>query len=192
MKNGRWQPAPPTGGDHPEAQAIGRHGIDLSLARPVLAGLIRYPARIAPHVETLGALRFDDAALGRLVIAIVDAAIANRALDTDALRTILAEAGFEDLVGELLRADATPYSFTRKDGDPGRACADLDEAIAILVTRPEVDEALIAATAAAMRFDDGAWERQAALVKEQQALELRLANLCQANEDARTTGLEDN
>jgi DNA primase len=43
-----------------------------------------------------------------------------------------------------------------------------------------------------MRFDDGAWERQAALVKEQQALELRLANLCQANEDARTTGLEDN
>ena len=192
MKNGRWQPAPPTGGDHPEAQAIGRHGIDLSLARSVLAGLIRYPARIARHVETLGALRFDDNALGPLALAMVDAAIANRALDTDALRTILREAGFDNLVGELLRADATPYSFTRKGGDPGRACGDLDEAIAILVTRPEVDDALIIATAAAMRFDDGAWERQAALVKERQALELRLANLCQANEDARTTGLEDN
>ena len=192
MRNGRWQPPVPTGGDHPEAQAIGRHGIDLSLAKPVIAGLIRHPGRIAHHIETLGALRFSDGPLATLVATMMDAAIATNPLDTITLRTILQESGAGDLVGELLRADTTPYSFTRASSDEIRAVADLDEAIAILVTRPEIDSALAAATAAAMRFDDGAWERQSELVMAQQALEARLANLCQANEDARTTGLEDN
>lgn len=41
-------------------------------------------------------------------------------------------------------------------------------------------------------FTDAAFERQVALVKEKQALELRLANLVQANEDARAFGSEDN
>ena len=42
-------------------------------------------------------------------------------------------------------------------------------------------------------FDwDGAFERQIALVKEQQALDARLANLVQANEDARVFSAEGN
>ena len=192
---GRWRPAPPTGGDHPKAQAIRQSGIDPALAKPVLAGLIRHPSEIARHIEVIGALKFSGGALGALFAAMVDAVVADPALDSAGLRTILATSGYDPIVRDLLRADATPYSFTRKEIDPDRARADLDEAIAILAARPEVDSALQEATRAAMRFEDGAWERQAALVIERQALEARLANLCQANEDdrtdGRTTGLED-
>ncbi|MBX9858933.1 MAG: DNA primase [Sphingomonas sp.] len=191
MKNGKWRPAPPTGGDHPMAQAIRANGIDPALAKPVLAGLIRQPSEIARHFDVLGALKFAGGALGALFAAMVDAVVSDPTLDSAALRTILASSGFDPIVRDLLRADATPYSFTRKEIDIDRARADLDEAIAILAARPEVDSALKEATLAAMRFEEGAWERQAALVIERQALEARLANLCQANEDERTTGLED-
>lgn len=148
-------------------------------------------AEIARHVEVLGSLRFAGGALGRLFEAVVDVAIEDQALDSERLRTILANSGFDQMATDLLRADATPYSFTQKMAAPGRASADLGEAISILVARPEVDGALADATAAlAMRFSEEAFERQVALVKEQQALEARLANLCQANEDARTLDTE--
>ena len=190
-RGGKWRPAPPVGGDHPIAQAIRQHGIDPALAKPVLAGLIRHPGEIMRHLDVLGALQFAGGAPGALFAAMIEAAMSDPTLDSDALRTILASAGFDPIVRDLLRADATPYSFTRKEADRDRARTDLDEAIAILAARPEVDSALEAATLAAMRFEDGAWERQAALVIERQALAARLANLCQANEDERTTGLED-
>ena len=84
-----------------------------------------------------------------------------------------------------------PYSFAQAVADPVRARADLDEAIAILVARPEVDAALAEATRAMQAYlSDDAFERQVALVKERQALELRLANLMQANEDARVGDTE--
>jgi hypothetical protein len=80
--------------------------------------------------------------------------------------------------------DAEMYSAIIKD---------LDEAIAILIARPEVDALLAEATSAMQaRFTDEAFERQVALVREKQALELRLANLCQAHEDARLSGPEGN
>jgi DNA primase len=86
-----------------------------------------------------------------------------------------------------------PYSFTRATGDHIRAREDLDEAIAILIARPEVDAQLARATQAMQaRFTDEAFERQVALVREKQALEMRLANLCQSNEDARSLGSEGN
>ena len=86
-----------------------------------------------------------------------------------------------------------PYSFTRKSADENKAREDLDEAIAILVSRPEVDAALAEATSVMQaHFTDEAFERQVALVNEQQALKARLANLVQATEDARALGTEDN
>ena len=41
------------------------------------------------------------------------------------------------------------------------------------------------------RFTDEAFARQVALLNEQRALDERLANLVQANEDARALGTED-
>ena len=77
--------------------------------------------------------------------------------------------------------------------DPVRAREDLDEAIAVLVAGPEVAAALESATAAMQAdFTADAFARQVAAVKEKQALELRLANLVQASEDARALGSEGN
>ena len=84
-----------------------------------------------------------------------------------------------------------PYSFTQTAADPDRARADLDEAIAILVARPEVDIALAEATATMQaHLSEEAFERQVALVMDRRALDERLANLVQANEDARAMGPE--
>ena len=184
-----WKP--PVGGDHPRARAVQSGGIDPLLAKAVLAGLIRHPAEIARHMEVLGALRLADGALGRLFAAVVDLALEEAALDTPRLLTILAKSGFEEVASGLLRADTMPYSFTQPHAEPGRAEEDLDEAITILVARPEVDAALARATAEMQaRFSEPAFERQVSLVQEQQALKLRLANLVQQNEDARTLGPE--
>ena len=154
-------------------------------AKAVVAGLIRHPAQIARHLEVLGSLQLADGALGRLFEAVVDVALADRQLDSAGIRTILAKSGFNDIANDLLRADTLPFSFTRKDGDhEARAMADLDEAIAVLVTRPAVDAALAEATAALQAgLDETAFERQVALVQEQQALKARLANLVLADED---------
>lgn len=187
-----WRPAPlPVTAD---AKAVRAAGIDRVLAKAVLAGLIRHPAEIARHVEVLGSLKLgakesEGGALGRLFEAVVDLALEDQALDSDRLVTILAKSGFESIASDLLRADTMPYTFTQKTGDAVRAREDLDEAIAILIARPEVDAMLAEATSAMQaRFTDDAFERQVALVREKQALDARLANLVQSNEDARALG----
>ncbi len=192
-KNGRWQQPAPTGGDHPHAQGVKSGGIDPILAKAVLSGLIRHPSQITRHVETLWSLKLVGGALGRLFEAVVDLAIEDRALDSGGLRTILDLSGFDQMVADLLRADATACSFNLAGTDLARAYADLDEAIAILVARPEVDEALAAATTElGLCFSDEAFEKQLALLKEQHALAERLANLMQANQDADTLKAEGN
>jgi DNA primase len=187
----KW--VPPLAPVTEDAKAVRAAGnIDRVLAKAVLAGLIRHPAEIARHMEVLGSLRMADGALGRLFEAVVDVALEDRALDSARLVTILRNSGFEAVARDLLRADTMPYSFTQSTGDATRARDDLDEAIAILVAQPEVDAALADATSAMQaRFTDEAFERQVALVREKQALELRLANLVQSNEDARAFESED-
>ena len=190
-RQGKWKP--PTAPVTAEAKAFRAAGIDRVLAKAVLAGLIRHPAEIARHMEVLGGLELVDGALGRLFAAVVDVALEDQTLDSVRLVTILAKSGFDAVASDLLRADTMPYSFTRSDGDPVRARTDLDEAIAIMVARPEVDLALAEATATMQAaFTDAAFERQVALVREKQALELRLANLVQSTEDARAFGPEGN
>ena len=192
-----WKAPPGPVGD--AAKGVRAGGIDRILAKAVLAGLIRHPAEIARHMEVLGSLKLaanePGGALARLFEAVVDLAVednaSGHALDSADLRTILAKSGFDRMASDLLRADQLRCSFTEKDGDPVRARADLDEAIAILVARPEIDAALEEATAS-MRTNvsDEAFERQVSLVKEQQALDARLANLVQSNEDARSFSTE--
>jgi DNA primase len=190
----KWTPPPAPVTE--DAKRFRAAGIDRVLAKAVLAGLIRHPAEIARHMEVLGGLRLADGALGRLFEAVVDVALEDArhagTLDSRRLVTILARSGFENVAHDLLRADTMPYSFTRSIADETQAREDLDEAIAILIARPEVDAALAEATSAMQaRFTEEAFERQVALVNEQRALDERLANLVQANEDARALGPED-
>ncbi|MDH7973165.1 DNA primase [Sphingomonas sp. AR_OL41] len=189
QKNGRWAPPVPIGGNHPAAQGIRAGGIDRVLAKAVLAGLINHPTEIARHMDVLDRLKQADGALGQLFKAVVDFAIEEQALDSARLVTILASSGFDDVTGDLLRADRA--TFAPKGADEARARADLDEAIHILVSRPEIDAELAEATAALMRnYTDEAFERQVSLVKDKQALDARLANLVQSDEDARALGTE--
>ena len=179
----KWVPPLPPATS--QAKAVRAAGIDRLLAKAVLAGLIRHPAEIARHMEVLGSLKLADGALGRLFEAVVDLALEDRALDSQRLITILASSGLGQITTDLLRADATPYSFTLDGAEPERASADLDEAIAIMVARPEVDAALAQATSELeISTSDEAFQRQMELLREQRALELRLANLIQANNDA--------
>ena len=181
-QRGGWRPPEPPPSE--EARQIAE-GIDLKLAERVVAGLIRHPAQITRHLEVLGLLQLAGGELGPMFEALVDAALSDRQLDSAAIRTILASSGFNDIATRLLRADRTPFSFTVENGvDEARAVADLDEAIAVLVTRPAVDAALAEATAALQAgLDETAFERQVALVQEQEALKARLANLVLADED---------
>jgi DNA primase len=180
----KWvPPLPPVTSQAKAVSAAGK--IDRLLAKAVLAGLIRHPTEIARHMEVLGSLKLADGALGRLFEAVVDLALEDRALDSQRLITILGSSGLGQITTDLLRADATPYSFTQDGAEPERASADLDEAIAIMVARPEVDAALAQATSELeMSTSDEAFQRQMELLREQRALELRLANLIQANNDA--------
>jgi DNA primase len=180
----KWvPPLPPVTSQAKAVRAAGK--IDRLLAKAVLAGLIRHPTEIARHMEVLGSLKLADGALGRLFEAVVDLALEDRALDSQRLITILGSSGLGQITTDLLRADATPYSFTQDGADPERASTDLDEAIAIMVARPEVDAALAQATSELeLSASDEAFRRQMELLREQRALEERLANLIQANNDA--------
>lgn len=83
-----------------------------------------------------------------------------------------------------MRADTLPFSFTRHDADAERACDDLNEAIAVMVTQPVVDAALAEATAALSRDgSEEAFTRQVALSRQRQELQARLANLMLAEEE---------
>jgi DNA primase len=185
---GGWKlPAAPVTED---AKAFLATGIDRVLAKAVLAGLIRHPVEIARHMEVLGPLQLIDGALGRLFEAVVDVALEDQKLDSGRLLTILARSGFNSVASDLLRADTMQFSFTQKAADPVRVRSDLDEAIAIMVARPEVDAALARVDKNEATLSAAAFERQMALVREKQALEVRLANLVQSNEDARALGTE--
>ncbi|GAA4775344.1 DNA primase [Stakelama sediminis] len=184
-RKGPWKPPEPPPSSI--ARNVNAGGIDRVLAKAILAGLIRHPAEIARHMEVLATLKLADGALGRLFEAVIDVALEDQALDGGKLRTILAKSGFESVAGELLRADTLAFSFTQANADEARAVADLNEAIAVLSARPAVDAALAQATATVQTaFTEEAFARQVALVKEQQMLEARLANLMLADEDGRT------
>jgi len=184
-KGGKWMPPlPPVTS---EAKAVRASGIDPVLAKAVLAGLIRHPAEIARHIEMLGSLRMAAGTLGRLFEVVVDLALEHQTLDSEGVLTILAKSGFDSVASDLLRADTLPFSFTQRTADAARAAADLNEAIAVLVAGPEVDQALADATAALQaEGSEAAFARQNALVREQQALRHRLANLVLADEDDET------
>lgn len=177
----RW--TPPVEPPSSTVQALSAGGIDRSLARAVVAGLIRHPVEIARHMEVLGSLRMVDGALGRLFEAVIDVALEDQALDSDRIRTILAKSGFDSLAGELLRADALPFSFTKAGGDAARARADLDEAIAILVAGPRLDAAIERATSEEATLSEDAFARQVALLQERSMLKARLANLVLDDKD---------
>lgn len=190
-----WKPRPQGGSrsfvqarrdDRPasaSARAVGAGGVQLSLARAILAGLIRYPERIAEHSEALLALPLDNLALQRLREALIDAAFSGEPLEAARLGPILAAAGVAEIAEEITHGGGLAFSFTRGDGDPERARRDLAVAIGALASRPELDAALAAATARLQEaFDDAAFAEQQRLAAARRQADEVLAELLQRDD----------
>jgi DNA primase len=141
QQRGGWKSAPaPTSA---AAKAVGGGGLPAEMLRAILAGLVRYPDLIADHAEMLADLPIASPHDVSLRDMLLHAAMANSALDSEGLGTILAAAGVElpRLSGGLA------FSFNRRDGEPERARRDLVLAIETLAARPGIEAALGAATA---------------------------------------------
>ncbi len=181
-----WQPGgPPRRGFVPhrpvsqQAKALASGGIDPRLLAAVFEGLLLFPEAIADHMEAIAALPVREAGLERLRAALLDAAMADGALDRERLHTILT-ASEAASPAERLRARRGPaFSFTRRDAEPERALRDLVLVIDTLAAQPRIDAALEAATARLMKEDgdEAAFREQQRLLRARGEAERQLAGL---------------
>lgn len=175
---------PPPRPASPRAKTIGRSGIDVTVARAVIAGLVLHPALAIAHAEALTDLPLDDSTLERIRDTLLDAAFSGRSLEGENATSILAEAGLGPAAEELCRTNGLAFSFLRGDADPSRARRDLGEAIDVLVTRPVIEQALAEATRAfGDTTDEAAFAEQQRLTREKQDVERRLMDLMQPDGD---------
>ncbi|MEQ1726030.1 MAG: DNA primase [Sphingopyxis sp.] len=164
--------------------------IDASLCDAILAGLLRYPMRIAPHIELLSHLAIAEREGAALLNEMIDAALTHEGLDNHALLAILEGTSVYNKAQQLLRADGMSFSFTRsldraadQNGAKAQALRDLDEVIATAVAWPQVNAALAAATDA-MRdaMDVASFAEQQRLLRVKAELAGRLAGLAETPE----------
>jgi DNA primase len=174
-------PPQPTSDD---ARSIGRIGIDPTMARAIIAGLILHPEAATDHAQALAGLALGDPMLERVRDVLVTAAFGGT-LESGDTRHILAEAGLGRAAEELRHTIGLAFSFLRSDADPERARRDLGEAIDVLVTRPQIDKALAEATRAfAVDTDEAAFAEQQRLAAERREIERRLMDLMQPDAGA--------
>jgi len=184
----RWTPGgrfvPPSRPTSPEARALGRTGLGGQLGRAVLQGLVRFPAMIGEHADSIHMLPLAEPGLRRIRDILLESAMTYAELDPEALNTILAERGGESLLGALGRKRGLGFSFTRRDADPERARRDLVLAIETLAARPGLDAALEAATARLKdEGDEAAFAEQTRLLRARDEADKELATLFEAGGD---------
>ena len=164
--------------------SVGRIGLSPELGRAVLQGLVRFPALIGAHADSIAELPLGEGTLARLRSLLLEAAMTNAALDQQALDTRLAADGGAAVVEELGRKRGLGFSFTRRDAEPERACRDLALVIETLAARPGLDAALAAATARLKdEGDDAAFREQQRLLQARGEADTQLATLIEADGD---------
>ena len=157
---------------------VGRIGIDPGMAAAVIAGCIRYPAVLHDHVEQVAMFAIGDRALGRLRDTIVEYALGNASLDSEALQTTLAASEHQPLVAKLLRADRTSFSFNQRDADPARAFREFEGVLMMLVDKGVLENAFAQATdELKAEITEERLARQAHLREAIQEVDNRLASL---------------
>lgn len=146
-----------------------------ALSAAILAGLIRFPAEIARHAEALARCpaldpRFD---------VLLDASDHGQALESDALATILARQG--QAMPSPADYGGLRFGFLSPDLAPTQACAELAQAVELLVERPALETALAAATERLNReFTDEAYAEQQRLLKRKLEFDARLGQMASA------------
>lgn len=143
-----------------------------ALAAAVLAGLIRWPAQIARHAETLAGMSGIDPRFGILA----DYCDAGQPLESTEVFTILAKYGMT--APEAGHYSGMRFGFLDEAATAQDAAAELDQAIELLVERPALDRALASATA---RFEqelsDDAYAEQQRLLKRKLEFDRRLVQM---------------
>ena len=147
-----------------------------ALSAAVLAGLLRRPGEIAAHAEVLARA----AAFDPRFAALLDALDAEGPLESEALSTILAQQGMA--VPEATDYAGLRFGFLNSDIEPELASAELRQAIALLVERPELLAALADATERCTlgASDDDfaqAWADQQRILKRKLEFDARLRQM---------------
>ncbi|OGS56497.1 MAG: DNA primase, partial [Erythrobacter sp. RIFCSPHIGHO2_12_FULL_63_10] len=125
-----------------------------ALATAVIAGLLRHPGQIGVHAEALGRLARLDPKTAPVVESLFEFA---ETLDSHGASAISGAQGLP------APPDQNRYTFLRDGTSPVDACAELAEAVSLLVEKPALEAAMAAATA---RFGDdpeGSFAEQARL-----------------------------
>ena len=140
-----------------------------TLGRAVVAGLLRHPAQISRHVDALARYRPGDANMAQAIETLLDSA---ESLEINGDDTITLSERLETLPDTNAR-----FTFLMEGQDPQAAAEDLAEAVALLVDRPALEEALAASTA---RFESSLEDADFA---EQQRIRRLLAEFDQRLKD---------
>jgi DNA primase len=146
-----------------------------ALSAAIIAGLVRFPAEIARHADALARCpgldpRFD---------LLLDASDHGQALESKGLGTILADQG--QAVPIPKDYGGMRFGFLSPDTTPAQACAELAQAVELLVERPALEAALAEATERLNReFTDEAYAEQQRLLKRKLEFESRLGQMASA------------
>ncbi|MBT2133805.1 DNA primase [Croceibacterium sp. LX-88] len=151
-----------------------------TLAQAVVAGLVRHPDQIARHAEALLGLTAHEPKLAGAVETLLEL---SDTLEAGRNRTISAP-GIQ-----TPPPDNAPYSFLVEGTDPQAAREELAEAVALLVEKPALEAAIVAATARFETDPEGAFAEQQRLRERKLEIESRLGHM--ARKRAAAAALQD-
>ena len=138
------------------------------LATAVIAGLANYPDQILRHAEALGRFAAHDPASAPAIDLLIETAETLEPGDTSPISAV---------VGTKAPPDNTRFAFLREGMDPIAVREDLAEAVSLLVERPALEAALLAATARFETDAEGAFAEQQRLLKRKLEFERRLGQM---------------
>ncbi|MGB3796699.1 MAG: DNA primase [Alteraurantiacibacter sp.] len=138
------------------------------LTSAVLNGLARFAGEIHRHADALLTLEKGDAQLAQAVNFLLDHA------------EELEASGNLPISGQDIlppAPDNTRFSFLMEGSDPDEAREDLAEAVALLVERPALEAAIVAATRSFDTDPEGSFEEQQSLRKRKLEIDVRLGQM---------------
>ena len=171
-----------------ETKSFNAKGSDF-LVQGVLGALLRQPALIRQHHETLSGFVPPDPNHAALLNVMLNQSFAKESLDTDGLITILDEKLY-NVVSTLLHSNGKVFAFNRGEfgtGSDGLSSAskDLGEAIRLMKQRPALEEALERATRlASLEMTEETFAEQQRLRQEKKVFDDRIIEFFRRDTDS--------